>query len=295
MLEANFTFRQKSISDSLHGAQKIKNQANSFEIELKAEENKREMAWLVALFLIVTCLLIGTGLWFNQKKKKELNVLYNEVRIRNKENEKTLAEKEVLLNEIHHRVKNNLQIISGILQLQSNSTELPEVKRIMEEGLSKISTISIIHEKLYQSEVFDEINMKEYIEDLLAGLSSTFNPEFNQSIEANVICPNINVNINTAVPLGLIINELFTNSVKYGLSKSSVCHFLIQIDMVSEQEFNFLCTDSGPGFTEDNMTKNNSLGVKMIRSLFRQLGGQVKFEQTKGARIVGNFKLNLYT
>ena len=131
----------------------------------------------------------------------------------------SLNEKEVLLREINHRVKNNLQIIASLLHLQADSIDDKRIADILKESETRVKSMAIVHEKLYQSPNFNDINFKQYLEKLVYDILYTYGIKIGP-IKVQMEIEDINLNIDTAIPLGLIINELITNTIKYAFPKS---------------------------------------------------------------------------
>ena len=210
---------------------------------------------------------------------------------------KSLEEKEVLLREIHHRVKNNLQIISSLINLQSNNIDDERVYDAFKEIQNRVKSIALIHEKLYQSENLSKINFAEYIPQLASDLYRSY--EISPFIDLEVDVDNVLLDINKALPCGLIINELITNSIKHAFP-----------DEISESEFNVnkkgkICinfhyngdmyemrvSDNGIGYPENLDLKNTeTLGLRLVNSLKDQLNSEVEIKNNNGAFFMLTFK-----
>ncbi|NGP88592.1 histidine kinase dimerization/phosphoacceptor domain -containing protein [Fodinibius halophilus] len=189
---------------------------------------------------------------------------------------KSLNEKEFLLTEIHHRVKNNLAIIVGLIDLQKDRISDERVIPILNETQSRIYSISGVHELLYQADDFTEISLAEYIDKLLDKLQQTY-----QGTERPVlISKEINsfgVNINQAVPLGLLINELITNSFKHAFSDTQIPKITLSIDQ-KDGYINIHYQDNGKGMSPQVFENKNSLGLNLIRTLIKQLNAEYKLD-----------------
>lgn len=199
-------------------------------------------------------------------------------------------EKAVMLREIHHRVKNNLQIISSLLKLQSNTINDQAVLEIFSASLNRISSMATVHELLYRSADFSEINYREYLGKLMDSLISTMQGK-NQIIKLNMQVENINININTAVPLGLLINEIVTNSLKHGFAGIDNGEIYLSIQKINDDEFSLFIGDDGVGFVIDkNVERKETLGMSLIESLTEQLNGQLfKLDKERGTHFQLNF------
>ncbi len=191
---------------------------------------------------------------------------------------KSLKEKEALLREVHHRVKNNLQIISSLLNLQSNGIEDENVLGFFRESQSRIRLMAMIHEKLYQSNDFGAIDLADYIRDLSNHLLRSYGINQNH-IHLDIAIDNIALGIDTAVSCGLIINELITNSLKYAFPPSDQAQPVqgkieIIAKLTDAEHFSICYRDSGIGLPEDLDIENaRTLGLQLISSLTEQLGG----------------------
>ncbi|MAL17613.1 MAG: hypothetical protein CL670_14510 [Balneola sp.] len=181
---------------------------------------------------------------------------------------KALSEKTTLLSEIHHRVKNNLAIVSGLLELQSMEVEDP-IKIPLKRSINRIQSIAMVHELMYQTEQLSSVNLKNYLDKLIPGIYRTMQSDKEIKINQNV--QNCKVNINQAIPLGLLMNELLTNSFKYAFQETDVGQINISIE-IEDGKLDFSYNDSGPGFKHDNDFKDtNSLGLSLINAQLEQL------------------------
>ncbi|MGB3787919.1 MAG: histidine kinase dimerization/phosphoacceptor domain -containing protein [Phormidesmis sp.] len=193
---------------------------------------------------------------------------------------KSLKEKEALLREVHHRVKNNLQIISSLLNLQSNGIEDENVLGFFRESQSRIRLMAMIHEKLYQSNDFGTIELADYIRDLSHYLLRSYG--INQSqVRLDIAIDSIALEIDTAVACGLIVNELITNSLKYAFPPSSQQQPIqgtieITAELTDSKHFSICYRDSGVGLPEELDIENaRTLGLQLITSLTEQMGGLI--------------------
>jgi PAS domain S-box-containing protein len=184
-------------------------------------------------------------------------------------------EKAILLKEVHHRVKNNLQIISSLLKLQSYTTDDPRITEMIEISLSRISSMATVHELLYKSTEFSKINYHEYLNTLISSLISTM-ADANLQIEHEIDVSALQFNIDTAIPLGLLINEIITNSLKHAFNNRT--HGKIYVQIQHEEGINFVLRigDNGIGSNSLISEKTDSLGMSLIRSLTDQLSGTIQ-------------------
>ncbi len=205
------------------------------------------------------------------------------------EKETLLAEKDVLIKEIHHRVKNNLQVISTLLELQSNVMMDEHLKAALQESQNRVQSIALIHQRLYEHESLGAINMGEFTRDLYSQVSKVFKKE-EEKVAAHFDIGDISFDIDTAVPFGLILNELLTNSFKYAFNADQAN--TIHIGLKKEQELYTLdFRDSGKGLPpEFNFATARSLGIRLVNLLAKQLHGNASYKNDNGAHFIIIFK-----
>ncbi|HEY3249887.1 MAG TPA: PAS domain S-box protein [Ignavibacteria bacterium] len=193
----------------------------------------------------------------------------------------SLKEKEIMLKEVHHRVKNNLQIISALLNLKRMNVENPEVISILEESRDRVQSMALVHKKLYSAGDFTWINLQSYIYDLSFMLLTNSNLKENVNIKYDI--DEFNLDINTMVPLGLILNEMITNSFKHAFAGRGKGEILISAHKVNDGSFLLKYSDDGIGFSKDFIPEvSNSLGMQLIISLTDQINGILKIENSNG-------------
>lgn len=175
-----------------------------------------------------------------------------------------------LLKEVHHRVKNNLQIITSLLRLQKETLP-PEAEQKIEEAINRIMTMALIHRKLYQSNNIEEINLESYIDELLHEISQSV--AFNNDIELKVNTNYNSIGLKTIVPLGLILNELISNSYKHAFEENDKGFISISINKLEANDFEVTYTDSGTWRTESE--NNSHFGLELIETLTEQLEGSM--------------------
>ena len=192
-----------------------------------------------------------------------------ELRIYNIELDKSLNEKVVLLKEIHHRVKNNLQLVSSMLNIQASSFNNEELSNAIMLSQNRIKSIALIHEQLYQSNTLSEINLSIYLHQLIQDKKSEF---YNQNIQINHDVTEKIVTIDQVLPIGLIINELVINSIKHACNGKDECIINLIISSSDNKNFKLLYNDNGPGLSEeDQENTNKGIGMILIESLTEQL------------------------
>ena len=200
-------------------------------------------------------------------------------------------EKEVLLKEIHHRVKNNLQVITSLLSLQSNFIEDSRAKALFRFSQYRINSMAMIHEMLYKSQNISKIDFGSYATKLIEGLIMSMKGT-DHNIEFKTEIPEISLNIDTAIPLGLLINEIITNSLKYGISEDLHLKLHLNIKRSKQNNYVMLIGDNGSGFDETiNFRDTNSLGLTLIHKLTIQLQGTIEMDsKSSGTNYIINFQ-----
>jgi two-component sensor histidine kinase len=194
----------------------------------------------------------------------------------------SLKEKEHLLKEIHHRVKNNLQIVSSLLNLQSENVLDEKYLSLIQESRNRINSMALVHEMLYSSKDLSKIELKKYIERLASSLHQSFsNP--NSSIEFILkIESDIYFEIDRMIPVGLILNEIISNSLKYAFPKNKSGTIEIGLARANEK-FRLTVSDNGIGLPPDfDLKKDSSLGMQLIHILCDQIDGEVSLHRENG-------------
>jgi len=195
-----------------------------------------------------------------------------------------LADKEVLLKEIHHRVKNNMQIVSSLLDLQSISIKDTQAAEAMKEGKNRVQSMALIHQNLYRQDNLKGVSAKEYIGQLLIYLKDSYNILSN-SLEITADIQDLNIDIDTMVPIGLMMNELITNVFKYAVPASP--HPQLEIILREVDTVLYLkIKDNGPGFIDLADAKTvKTFGMKMVRAFAQKLKARLEIENNNGAVI----------
>jgi two-component sensor histidine kinase len=195
------------------------------------------------------------------------------------------------LKEVHHRVKNNLQIISSILNLQSSTVTEQKTLDLLKNSQDRIRSMSLIHELLYQTKDFSTINFSEYIRSIVTNLYQSYTE--NKKLMMNIDVDSIFLDLDHAIPCGLIINELITNSLKYGFDRDQEGEIAIKLIQV-EHLVHLIIRDNGRGIPDHIDFRNTeSLGMQLVVSLVDQIDGEITLESSNGACYVIKFKPNL--
>lgn len=197
------------------------------------------------------------------------------------------AENELLLKEIHHRVKNNLEIVSVLLALQSSQIEDQSTKNAMQESQNRVNSIGIVHQKLYQGTNLGAIEMKDYVLNLSESILDSFGAE--GKIKLELAMERLDLDIDTAVPLGLIINELITNTVKYAFPNNTDGILTIKLEKTSDVVLQLVVSDNGIG--KSGTVQGSGFGGQLISLLTHQLNGKMKEENNNGTTVIFDFQL----
>lgn len=204
----------------------------------------------------------------------------------------SLKEKETLLHEIHHRVKNNMQIIASLLKMQLNKKDKQDIDAILKENMGRIYSMAAIHESLHQSEKLSEIDFKSYLQKLAQMLSQTYSVEPGK-VAFQIDCPELKLAIDIANPLGLVLNELISNSLKYAYPNGQKGTISIKTSFLDKKAIELMVADDGTGFPDGfDWENSDSLGLKLVQNLVgNQLDGSIELDNANGTRFTIRFNL----
>ena len=203
--------------------------------------------------------------------------------------EMSLEEKDVMMKEIHHRVKNNMQVVSSLLKMQANYIDDESIVEIFNDSYHRVKSMSLIHEKLYRSDDLARIDFRDYVQSLTKLLYNTFTPSAN--IDFVFDLKDIFLDVNVAIPCGLIINELITNSLKYAFRDCTEGKIIIKMEHDLYSGYSMIVKDTGSGLPKDfNVNKTRSLGMRLVYLLSEdQLEGKVTINTGKGTEFIIKF------
>lgn len=244
---------------------------------LAREEIKRQRNIRNASFAVLAAVLVFSVIALYQR---------NKLAKEKKRSDQLVQDKELLLREIHHRVKNNLEVVSSLLALQSAQIDDAPTKDVMQESQNRVQSIGIVHQKLYQGTNLGSIEMKDYFLNLSESILDSFGAEQRVTIECAM--DRLDVDIDTAVPLGLIVNELLTNTLKYAFPEGQPGKVSIKLQRPKEGVLHLEVSDNGVG--KSGLTKGTGFGGQLISLLTRQLNGTMTEEVQAGTRIYFEFK-----
>jgi two-component sensor histidine kinase len=247
---------------------------------LKAKElvTQRRTKWGLATGAILF-LLSGVAIFALYSKQKNKNVII----------QKQATDLEILMKEIHHRVKNNMQIVSSLLDLQSISIKDPQISDAVKEGKNRVQSMALIHQNLYGEDNLKGIKAKQYINNLLKNLCDSYNIS-NEKVKIHSNIEDLNLDVDTMIPIGLILNELLTNAFKYAFNTNTAG--VLEIDLREENnQLQLSVKDNGPGFPlELDAKTTKSFGLRMIRAFAQKLKAVVEIKNNNGASVQLNIK-----
>lgn len=283
-------------------------ESNHREISLKFHwSSYLPFLWLLFIFILLfwiytypqetdSNLLIGAGIIItlmfvrqilaleeSNRARKLLQDNQKELEEREQQIKASLEEKEVLLKEIHHRVKNNMQIISSLLSLQSRYVKDKEDGEIFKECQNRVISMAMIHENLYSNRNLAEINLQSYLQNLVSGLFSSYgaNP---QLIKTQINLEKVSVDLDKSISYGLIINELISNSLKYAFPENEG-EINLSLHRLDGTMLELIIADAGVGFPENlDFRRTESLGLQLVNNLVKQLDGEIELDRTSGTK-----------
>jgi two-component sensor histidine kinase len=267
--------------------------ANKSQVEELRADRESTYKWIF-LGVAAAAILILAGIFslylINRKNSKFLAQQKSEIEKKNAFLQQLLNDKEVLFKEIHHRVKNNLQIISSLLNLQSGTVTDKKVLEILRQSQSRVNTMAILHKKLYQAEDLSNIPFLEYASHLTSSISDSMNSN-SCPVKLNLKGDSsIRFNVDTAIPLGLILNELVTNSFKHAFKSKDSGVISIELTNRGDNYFVLKVVDDGIGLPEKSTwAKFHSLGLVLVETLVKQLHGRMNTSHENGAQFIIEF------
>ncbi len=281
-----------ALSDSLDGVE-VRNSLNELQTKYATAEKERQIQaqelrlekssarqriLILSTGAILIILVLLAYFYMNSRKKRKL--LYAQ----NLQIQKANREIENLMRESHHRIKNNLQVVSSLLKMQSKNVHSPEARASLIEAFNRVKTIALLHQKLQGSQTFKEVDLQEFVEQLVQASKDSLVGNQSQ-VALFTKAEKVEVSTDMAISIGLVINELITNAIKYAFSASE--KGVVHIDLkVEKGSLHLRVSDTGKGFPADfKFEELNSLGFKIVRSMATKLKAQVKVSTNKGAVI----------
>lgn len=205
--------------------------------------------------------------------------------------QEALAQKDLLLREVHHRVKNNLQVIHSLLDLQAMRLQDRDVVGALRESQNRIRSMSLIHQTLYQSENVAQVDFARFLDELVRGLTDSYRPEAGL-VQIGVQAHGIKLPINEAIPCGLVINELVSNALKHGFPQGRHGRIEVELREPAPGEMELSVSNDGVPIAEDhNLRQTQTLGLQLVQLLTRQLGGVLDIHRSDPVRFELRFKV----
>lgn len=193
---------------------------------------------------------------------------------------KMLREKEILLAEVYHRVKNNMSIVTSLLNLKKNNSDSDEVKDALEACRSRVYSMSLVHEKFFSQKSLTGIDFTQYVKDLILAVTNSFGG--NNEIEAEIEADDLFLDVTQAIPCGLILNELLTNSFKHANPQTRRLKIKLELKNVDEHAV-IKISDNGTGFDPEKSARQGSMGMELIQSLCEQLDAKCRYKNDAGS------------
>jgi PAS domain S-box-containing protein len=205
--------------------------------------------------------------------------------------QEALQQKELLLKEVHHRVKNNLQVVHSLLDLQALKITDTEMVDLLRESQNRIRSMSLIHQTLYQSHDFAQVDFKRFLGELLPQLTESYGAR-SRLVSIDIRALDVKLPINEAIPCGLIVNELVSNALKHGFPDNRPGKVLVEISQDADQVVELSISDNGQGIPPDmNLAKSESLGLQLVHLLTRQLHGVLDVQRSDPTRFTLRFQM----
>ncbi|MBI1184647.1 tetratricopeptide repeat protein [bacterium] len=279
--EENFSNETAKLQAQYQDAQQKQEIARlNNEAKLTQEKQKRKEqanTFLTTGIVLSTITIILLGLLYRSSQRKKVKIETQHAAL-----EKADREKALLLKELHHRVKNNLQIVSSLLNLQSDATKDAEAQIAFRDGQNRIDAMAMIHKHLYATDDLTSIDISTYINQLVKSIAFSYGFRTND-IELNIAVSNIPLDVDVAIPIGLIINELVSNSFKHAFKNTPKPVLNLQMD-IKKEYISILLHDNGDGLPADfDLNTPNSFGLELVQTLVNQLKGHFNHGNNDGA------------
>jgi len=262
-----------------------------FESSFIVDEKRHQM---FVYNILLSSFAVGFFIYLSVKNNLKTSILYEqrikEREIAEKTIKQTIAEKDILLTELHHRVKNNLAVIAGLFSLKLDSIKNEEAREVLLESRNRVRSMALIHNRLYKASNFANVNFEEYIHELVNEIKLSY-PAIADSIALNTHISNITLNVNTAIPCGLILNELLSNCYKHAFKGKSHGSIFISFTKVGDK-IQLVVKDNGIGLKPD-YEESESLGITVIQSLCEQLEGKCVYSVEDGTCFTLTFDINV--
>ncbi|MNE00437.1 Blue-light-activated histidine kinase 2 [compost metagenome] len=258
-----------------------------FKQQIQSEAHVSQLIVLIVVLCVI--LIISVFLFLLVRNRKRIHLLLEQ---KYEMTQLNLEQKEFMMGEIHHRVKNNLQMVHAILDLQARDLKDPESVKLIEDSLNRINAISLIHQKLYQTDNIRAVRMDEYLRELVDDLVHHFRKEISKQIRVHYDLDDLNLDIETALPIGLIVAELVTNSCKYAFADRESSEIELRLKE-EENKLVLLVADNGTG--KSNEQNGTHFGTKLIQTMSKKLKAElVETSSNQGLKtelFISNYKV----
>jgi PAS domain S-box-containing protein len=273
--------------DDLASELKERGKVENMEVNIRTREGTIKSALVSAAIIKISNVprMFTISRDITELKKAEEALIKSEEQLR-----ASLGEKEILLKEIHHRVKNNLQVISGLLDLQAHHIGDPAGREIYKESQNRVITMALIHEELYKSVNLSQVDFAEYIQNLCENLMISYGVD-RKRIKLDISVEKTEMVVDTAIPCGLIINELITNTLKHAFPDKRKGTISLSFKQLKNKNYLLTMSDDGIGMPRKvDINKTTTLGMQLITVLVGQLGGTLKVKRGEGTSFTIKFK-----
>ncbi|HEY4649979.1 MAG TPA: two-component regulator propeller domain-containing protein [Pontibacter sp.] len=245
--------------------------------------------WFIGVLLLIATATIISVIRFREQSLVKMNTLLDlRVKHRTRMLERKNREKELLLQEVHHRVKNNLQIVISLLNLQARHVSDPEALEVMQALRSRVRSMALLHERLYRHDNLEHIDLENYFREICTGLYAAYGITESE-VQLLIKMPPIEVDIDTAITLGLIVNELVSNTLKYAFPDTGSGKLAIELQQQQEKKYQLIVWDNGIGSLGEH--NKQSFGLQLVSSLIKKLNGSIIFENNNGTKAILYFTL----
>jgi two-component system, sensor histidine kinase PdtaS len=252
----------------------------------KQIKSSKQLQWVLIMGLAIASILLGVIFYLYRGKRQQAAELAQQ----NALIKKAYSEKDLLLREIHHRVKNNLQVVSSLLRLQSRHIKDVQAQEALQEGRNRVHSMALIHQYLYRDEDVTRISAEEYIQKLATTLYKSYQVS-DKRIQFKTEIEPIKLDVDTAIPIGLILNELITNVLKHAFRPEQEGNLEVKLLRGGNESINLWVSDNGIGFKNQTMTANkDSFGWSLIEMFTEKLHGQLNISNGIGTTVHLQFK-----
>ncbi|MXN90375.1 hypothetical protein GR160_03980 [Flavobacterium sp. Sd200] len=280
--------KDHALTENAKNIKILKQEAEIQKAKIQTDRIIKIVVYVVVGFCVIIMLLLYRGYSLKQRSNKNLEIKQQEIEIQNTFLKRLVEEKQWLLKEIHHRVKNNLQIVMSLLNSQSAYLKDQVAVTAIKNSQHRVHSMSLIHQKLYKSDDLAAINMPEYINELIDYLKDSFDLDHNIYFETEI--EDIDMDVSQAVPIGLILNEAITNSIKYAFGANRNGRITVKLAYSHDDYFILTIADDGSGLPSGfDITKTTSLGMKLMQGLSSDLDGNFRIVSDNGTKITVEF------